>query len=151
MRSRLLWKGVLPRRRVGQRVMINFRGIDDGEDSSQQKHKQENLHDLKLAATTTTVFVSCRKIDDTKWFHHIRSACTTFAVSPESSLAYCFTAIKLKQPTHKPLDDLFSSNLEYCMYNERLIYCAYMEAERRRLESPPVAAVAALAAGVLAI
>lgn len=72
-------------------MMISFRGIDDGEECCREKDKQEKLHNLKLAATTTTVFVLCRKIYHIKRFHHIRSA-TTFAVSPESPFAYCFTA-----------------------------------------------------------
>lgn len=97
LRSRLLILAMekeedLPGRRVGKSMMISFRGIDDGEESSREKDKQENLHDLKLAATTaTTVFVLCRKIDDIKRFHHIGSA-TPFASPPESPLAYCFTA-----------------------------------------------------------
>lgn len=53
-------------------MLIRFRRIDDGEESSREKNKQEKLHDLKLAATTPTyVFVLCRKIYDIKWFHHI--------------------------------------------------------------------------------
>lgn len=85
----------LPRRRVGKRMMISLRGINDGEECCREKDKQEKFHDLKLAATTTsTVFVLCRKIYDIKRFHQIRSA-TAFAVSPESPLAYCFTAKKI--------------------------------------------------------
>ena len=77
---------------MGKRMMISFRRIDNGEESGREKDKQEKLHDLKLGeTTTTTVFVLCRKIYDIKRFHHIRSA-TSFAISPESPLAYCFSA-----------------------------------------------------------
>ena len=61
-------------------------------------------------------------------------------------LLHIASLLKVKTThTNKPFDIYFV----YCILSESI--CAYMEAERRRLESPPVAAVAAVAAGGFAI